>query len=49
MNDVKMLNNHFELVFKFWNGEISEEDFEKDCILYVTKEVDNEMQQDSFY
>lgn len=47
--------NEFEefeqLLFKFWDGEITEQEFEKQRPnwSYISKEIDEEMQQDRFY
>ena len=49
MSDVKILNEHVDMCMKYWNGEITEEEFADKQVLHVSKDVDEEMQQDSFY
>lgn len=47
--------NEFEefeqLLFKFWDGEITEQEFEQQRPnwSYISKEIDEEMKQDRFY
>ena len=45
----EILNNQFDLIFKYWNGEITEEDFENNKLFSISKEVDSETQRDRFY
>lgn len=47
-SNVKILNEHLDMVFKYWDGEISEEDFLRNRKLYISEAVDSEMQKDSF-
>ena len=49
MSDVNVLDMHIDMCIKYWNGEITEEEFENGRVLHVSKNVDNEMQKDSFY
>ena len=48
-SNVKILNEHLNMVFAYWDGEISEEEFLRNRKLHISKEVDSEMQKDSFY
>ena len=47
MTDI--LNKQIELLFQYWDGEITEEEFENNKLFSISKEVDAEMQQDRFY
>ena len=47
MTDI--LNRQIDLLFQYWNGEITEEEFENNKLFSISKEVDEEMQQDRFY
>lgn len=49
MSDINILNEHIDMCMKYWNGEITEKDFEENRILHISQEVDTEMQRDSFY
>lgn len=49
MHGFEILNEHIDLCFKYWNGEISHEEFEANRVISITEEVDNDMQRDSFY
>lgn len=49
MSDVEILNAHIELLFELWDGKITEEEYEHRRLLYISEEVDREMQKDSFY
>lgn len=49
MQKVNTLNEHIEMCFKLWNGEIAEDEFEQNRTIYVSEEVDKDMQIDSFY
>ena len=47
MTDI--LNKQIELLFQYWDGKITEEEFENNKLFSISKEVDAEMQQDRFY
>ena len=47
MTDI--LNKQIDLLFQYWDGEITEEEFENNKLFSISKEVDAEMQQDRFY
>lgn len=49
MSNVNILDTHIDMCMKYWNEEITEEEFENGRVLHVSKSVDDEMQQDSFY
>ena len=46
---VEMLNRQIELIFKYWDGEITEEEFERCKLFSISEEVDNEAQIYRFY
>ena len=46
---VEMLNRQIELIFKYWDGEITEEEFYKCKLFSISEEVDKEAQIDRFY
>lgn len=46
---VEMLNRQIELIFKYWDGEITEEEFERCKLFSISEEVDKEAQIDRFY
>ena len=46
---VEMLNRQIELIFKYWDGEIAEEEFERCKLFSISEEVDKEAQIDRFY
>lgn len=46
---VDILNKQIDLLFKFWDGEIKEEEFENNKLFSISDEVDAEIQQDRFY
>lgn len=46
---VEMLNGQIELIFKYWDGEITEEEFERYKLFSISEEVDKEAQIDRFY
>ena len=46
---VEILNRQFELIFKYWDGEITDEEFEKGKLFSISEEVDKESQIDRFY
>lgn len=48
-NGVSSFNNYVNELFKYWNGEITEEELSKNPHFGVSKEVDEEMQRDRFY
>lgn len=47
--DTGILNEQIECIFRFWDGAITEEEFEEQKQFSITKEVDEELQKDSFY
>lgn len=47
MTDI--LNKQIDLLFQYWDGEITEEEFENNKLFSISEEVDAEMQQDRFY
>lgn len=47
MSKLDILNTHIDLCMAYWNGDITEEMFEEQRVMYVSEEVDNEMQKDS--
>ena len=49
--DMNEFEEFEQLLFKFWDGEITEQEFEKQRPnwSYISKEIDEEMQQDRFY
>lgn len=49
MPDVRILNEQLDLLFQFWNGEITEEAFDQRRNFYISEETDREMQRDRFY
>ena len=49
MRDVRVLNEHIDMCMKYWNGEITEEEFIENQVLHVSEDVDVEMQKDRFY
>lgn len=49
MKSVSELNDFVDLVISLWNGEITELEFEQNRNLYIPKEIDYEMQKDTFY
>ena len=46
---VEMLNRQIELIFKYWYGEITDEEFERCKLFSISEEVDKESQIDRFY
>ena len=46
---VEMLNRQIELIFKYWDGKITEEEFERCKLFSISEEVDKEAQTDRFY
>lgn len=49
MNRVESFNNYIDMLFKYWNDEISEDELMKNPHYGISEEVDNEMQKDRFY
>lgn len=49
MSGVEILNKQIDLLFQFWDGKISETEFENQRIFGINEETDQEMQRDSFY
>ena len=47
MSKLDILNTHIDLCMSYWDGDITEEMFEEQRVMYVSEEVDNEMQKDS--
>lgn len=45
-SDAQLLNEYLDMLLKYWNGEIDEDDFTP---IPIPAEVDSEMQKDSFY
>ena len=45
---VEMLNRQIELIFKYWDGEITEEEFKRCKLFSISEEVDKEAQIDRF-
>jgi hypothetical protein len=46
---VQSFNEYLDMLFKYWNGEITEEELEQNPHFGISKEVDEEMQKDRFY
>ena len=46
---IDSFNEYVDMLFKYWNGEITEDELIKNPHYGISKEVDNEMQKDSFY
>lgn len=49
MQGVEILNKQIELIFDFWDGKITEDEFEKKRLFVIDEEVDADMQKDNFY
>lgn len=49
MAGVEVLNKQIDLLFRYWNGEITEEQFHKGKLFEISEETDQEMQKDNFY
>lgn len=49
MEITESFNNYVDELFKYWNGEISEEELMKNPHFGISEDVDNEMQKDRFY
>lgn len=47
MTDI--LNKQIDLLFKYWDGEITEEEFVRCKLFSISEEVDKEAQIDRFY
>ena len=45
----EMLNRQIELIFKYLDGEITDEEFERCKLFSISEEVDKESQIDRFY
>ena len=46
---VEMLNRQIELIFKYQDGEITDEEFDRCRLFSISEEVDKESQIDRFY
>lgn len=46
---MESFNEYVDMLFKYWNGEITEEELSKSPHYGISKEVDEEMQKDRFY
>lgn len=49
MAKLQSFNEHIEMLFKYWDGEITEEQLQESPHFGISKEVDEEMQKDRFY
>lgn len=49
MPGTEVLNKQIELLFQFWDGKITEEEFHKNKLFGISEEVDREAQRDRFY
>lgn len=49
MANVKSFNEYVDMLFKYWNGEITESQLRESPHFGISKEVDEEMQKDRFY
>jgi hypothetical protein len=47
MSNVNILNKQIELIFSYWNGDVSEEEFDKQKLFNVSEETDREAQLDA--
>ena len=46
---VESFNEYVDQLFKYWDGEITEEELRETQHFGISKEVDEEMQKDRFY
>lgn len=49
MPETEVLNKQIELLFQFWDGKITEEEFHENKLFGISEEVDREAQKDRFY
>ena len=49
MPGTEVLNKQIELLFQFWDGKITEEEFHENKLFGISEEVDREAQKDRFY
>lgn len=45
----EVLNKQIELLFQFWDGKITEEEFHNNKSFGISEEADREAQKDQFY
>ena len=49
MPGTEVLNKQIELLFQFWDGKITKEEFHENKLFGISEEVDREAQKDRFY